>query len=629
MKKQTISILTSMLLFSQLGASEKLEGIVVTAKSPSAAIDTAGSYIIITQEDIQKMNANTIAEVMEEKAGITTGVNSSSIYGRSSISLRGMESRNSLILIDGRRVSSSDALMGHSDFAYSWVPMGAIEKIEIIKGPMSALYGSSALGGVVNIITKKPTEKFTGEIDLKHGISSAKGGDEQKALVTLCGGITDSLSASFSAELSDIEPVLSDGDTAREGKEIKSGVMNLWYDIDDTQQIMLSSMKGNETRDILGFNEYYDNDKSHDAIEYRKYFGDIKLNAKYYKTSLDSHNDDLDFTNKMDDDIFNLEFAFGNFKDHFIILGAEKRVEKYHKAYDFTPVKDFKNKIDYTSFYLQDEINIDDDFIFTIGSRYDKHEQFGGELSPKASLVYKLSGYDRLKGSYGHGFNAPSLTQNSNSYILAVPIKLTPPMEFNRFHGNSDLKPETSDSFELAYEHQKEQSSYKAAIFYTKAKDLITTMPTSTTMAGPIKYNERTYLNVDEATIYGLELEWEQKNLLSNLDVYLGYSYLNTQDEKSKEDLPLRPQHKANLRLTSKLPYDIKSTLRINYIGEQYSGETDLDPYLTLGLQFEKKLNDSFAIIAGADNLTDKELESDYSYQLKNRVVYTRLNYKF
>ncbi|MDD3443119.1 MAG: TonB-dependent receptor [Sulfurimonas denitrificans] len=426
-----------------------------------------------------------------------------------------------MILIDGKRISASDSLIGMSDFAYSWVPLNAIKKIEVIKGPMSSLYGSSAIGGVVNIITKKPTDSFFGEVDAKYGFSSADGGDEQDYSINVGGKITDKLSATIFAQAIKIEP-MKDGTNVlakREGRDVKNAILNLWYDIDDSQQIAISSMRGDEIRDNLKYKEYYDIEKSHDSIEYRKYFDNVKMNLKYYMTSLDAHSDDtsLLYTHKMDDEVMNAEFAISAIDDNYIILGAERRVEKYHKAYDFTPAKDFKDEIDYTSFYLQDEIAVGEKTLLTLGARYDKHEKFGAELSPKANLVYKLDEYNRLKGGYGHGFNAPSLTQNSDDYVLAYPINTSSmPMQFYRFRGNSALKPEVSDSFEVGYEYARDTTSFKATVFYTKVSDLITYKDNGTTVAMPKAYQEKLYSNVDEAAIYGLEVEYEEKEILSN-----------------------------------------------------------------------------------------------------------------
>ncbi len=612
--------------------SQTLDDIVITTKSASEAIDTAGSYIVVSQEDIKEMNVNTIAEILEEQTGITTGINSGSQYGKSNISLRGMDSKHSLMLIDGRRISASDILIGRSDFAYSWVPINSIEKIEVVKGPMSSIYGSSAIGGVVNIITKKPSENFFGEIDLKYGLSSADGGNEQDYSFNIGGKVTDKLSATLSAQMINID-LIKHGTgilAKREGRDVKNGVLNLWYEIDSSSQISITSMRGNETRDNLKFDKYYDIDRSHDAVVYEKYFDDIVMNLKYYTTSLDAHLEDTLFTHKMDDKVANAEFAISKISNNYIVLGAEIRSEKYEKSYDLTPAKDFENKIDYTSFYLQDEITIGNDYILTLGARYDKHENFGSEISPKAYLVYKLDEFNRIKGGYGHGFNAPSLTQNSESYVFEVPKDTTiMPMPFYRFRGNSDLKPENSDSVEIGYEYNKDSDIFKTTFFYTKIKDLITFKDNGITIEGPIAYDEKLYSNVDKATIFGFEVEYEKKNLLSNLDLFIGYGFLDTQDDMTKEDLVFRPKHKANLKLRSMLPFNVNTVLRVNYIGEQYNGAENVDDFFTTGVSFSKEVMKDFSVIAGVDNIFDKQLSDNYAYELKNRVIYTRLNYKF
>lgn len=634
MKKTTISLILSSILLTYTYASDELEAVVVTAKSAQSAIDTAGSYTIITQYDIKSMNATSINDVLREKAGISSGVNSGSQYGRSTINLRGMDSKHTLIMIDGKRISSSDALIGLSDFSYSWIPLNSIEKIEVVRGPMSSLYGSSALGGVINIITKKLEEPFYAEVETKQGISSANNEREQDYSIGIGGKITKNLSASFFGQIIDNEPIKNGLDTLSriEGKEVKNGIFNVWYDIDSTQQIALFSVVGNEIRDNLRFDKYYDIDKNQNSIEYKKIFDGVKMSLKYYTTSLDAHAGDttLLYTHKMDDEVANAEFAISFIPNNYLVIGAEKRKEEYKKIYDLTPTKNFKNEIDYTSLYLQDEISIRNDLLLTLGARYDKHESFGAEFSPKAYLVYKLDEANRVKGGYGHGFNAPSLTQNANDYVFSYPIRTTPPILFYRFHGNENLKPETSDSYEFGYEYTTKEQSIKGTIFYTKIKDLVTFKDNGTTVTGPITYEEKLYSNVNEATVYGFELEYEQKNLFSIFDLYTGYTYLNSEDKATGDELIYRPKHKVDLKFTSKLPYGIDGVLRVSYIGEQYNDSANkLDPYITSGFSLSKEIINKLNLTLGVDNFTNKQLDEEYEMNMKNRVVYTRLNYKF
>lgn len=648
MKKVTTSIVASVLLITIAQAEEKLKEVVITAKSQSDMLDTAGSYTIISKEEIAASNATSLKDILVDSVGVSEGVNSNSIYGRSAINIRGTESKHALILIDGKRISASAALIGHSDFEYNWLPLNAIEKIEIVRGPMSALYGSQAIGGVVNIITKKPQESLSGNIGTKVGKSSGDGGDQKELSLSLAGKLTPKLSASVFAQTKELTPLKEGSATTakKEGKKIKDGMLNVWYDIDDTQQLTASAIKGNEIRDNIEYDEFYDIDKQHYALGYEKRFDKVKANLKYYTSSMDAYTEQFLYTHKLKDEVISGELAIASLNKNYIVLGAENRKEKYHKVYDTptTTKTNYQAEIDYRSFYAQDEIEITDKLLTTFGARYDKHENFGSEISPKAAVVYKLNENNRLKAGYGHGFNAPSLTQGSDAYSASIPITFTPPMEFNRFHGNSNLNPEISDSFEAGYEYSKEKDSFKITAFHTKIKDLITTKDNGRTTITPprgpmITYNEILYSNVNSATIDGLEISLNKTQIVSNLDMGLSYTALDTKDESTQEELTLRPKHKVNLRLSSILPFEIQSNLSVNYIGSQYTTtyiessdeikRINLNGYATANLQFSKEMAKNLTLKVGADNITDKKLGDDYDFLLDNRVVYAALDYKF
>lgn len=637
MKYQIAGLIITIAISSPLVASNTLQSVVVSAKSQQEMIDTAGSFTIITSDEIAKTGATNLAEILKEFAGASTGVNASSYQGRSSISLRGMDSKHSLILIDSKRISSSDGLIGLSDFSYNYLPLEAIDRIEVIRGAMSSLYGSQAIGGVINIITKKPSRDLSLHLSTKKGFSDGIGGDSTHHALSISSNLTDDLAASLSAEVQEIDPIKSHhGDTLSkmEGKKLASGSLYLWYDIDPTQRVELSGILGNERRDNLKYKEYYDIDRSHYSIGYQKRFGEeFDLRLKYYASSLDAHSDDASIlaTHKLDDIVANAELATTALASNYIVLGLEEREEKYHKAYDNTPEKDFKNSIDYTSIYLQDEISLLDSLILTLGARYDKHEKFGSRVSPKAYVVYKLDESSRLKGGYAEGFNAPSLTQISADYTLAYPYITTPPMRFYRFSGNEDLKPEVSKSYEFGYEYLEDGRSLKATAFYTKVDDLVTFKDNGTTQVSPvIYYDEKIYSNVASATVYGLELEFEQKDLLAGLDLYVGYGYLHSRDDSTKESLSFRPKHKVDLRLDVPLPFEIYSSVGVNYVGKQYnSSQENLSAFTTVSLQAYKELYKGLKLHIGAQNLSNKKLADEYDYQIRPRLIYAKLDYTF
>lgn len=249
-------------------------------------------------------------------------------------------------------------------------------------------------------------------------------------------------------------------------------------------------------------------------------------------------------------------------------------------------------------------------------------------------MVYKLSENSRIKGGYGHGFNAPTLTQNSDDYEVAIPVAFHPmfgfPTEFNRFNGNSELKPEISDTVELGYEHNNDSQVFKTTVFYTKVKDLIEPLDTGDTIVGTMTFHEKDYSNVSKSNMYGLELEYSHNDLVSNLDLDFGYTYLKTEDESTGKELRARPKHNANLRLSYDMPYGVDSSVRVNYVGTQI-GDSDkkLDDYITVGIQISKEVINDLELRVGVENLTDKRLDDDHNYQLKGRLLYVGMNYKF
>lgn len=629
MKKLLISIIFIILTINNTYAKD-LDSIVVTAKSQSLAIDTAGSFSIVTKKDIEKMNATSIQEVLEELVGISVGVNNASIGGRKSISIRGADSKHVLILIDGKRVSGTDAQIGHSDFQYNWLPLNAIKRIEVIRGPMSSLYGSSAIGGVVNIITQKPSDKTTAEVDVRFGKSSDDGGDIKDISLLVGGKISKNLSGSLFLQKEDIDITKNAQNptfTADiEGKDITNGMLNLWYDIDDTQQLLFSGIFGKEIREYIVrvpnktiyYDKYYDIDKIHYAFSYFKSFDDIYLDLKYYTTELEAHSAQYSKSHNLDNDVINAEISIDKIANNFIVVGVEKRVDKYTQDYDDPTKKDFKGEIDYLSGYFQDEIILNPKIVLNLGIRYDKHEKFGGELSPKAGLVYKLNENNRLKIAYGHGFNAPTVTQNSSNYKFFGP---------HNFFGNDDLKPETSDSYEVGYEYQKDLDIFKITAFKTDIKDMIHYLP--------IKREGRKitflYSNVKKANLKGVEIEYEKRQILTNIDLNIGYHYLKTKDDEGNEIIA-KPKHKANLRINTKLLYGIDSTLRVRYTGSQLDKVDGkfikLKGYTTAGLQFSKRY-ENFIFRIGVENLTDKKLGSEYFFNNKGRLIYFGVKYRY
>ena len=254
--------------------------------------------------------------------------------------------------------------------------------------------------------------------------------------------------------------------------------------------------------------------------------------------------------------------------------------------------------------------------ILTLGTRYDKHERFGAELTPKANIVYNINEKHKLKTSYGHGFNAPTLTENSSSYSVSHGPSF--------FKGNDNLEAEKSDTIEVGYEYYANSIVFKSSIFHTKIKDLIDYKKIS---SGP---TVNQYTNIDKANMQGIELEYSQKDLFENLDLNIAYDYLKTKNKETNKALARKPKHNMNMKISYTLPYKIDSNIRLNYTGKQFdTSNNQLGGYTTYGFQFSKDFGKGLSSKIGVENLGNKILSDNSDYNIKGRLVYLGLNYTF
>lgn len=132
-----------------------LEKVVVTASRHAVLeVDAPASLSVVSRRDIEARGADNVLDAVRAEPGIS--LQGRAVGGRKVIALRGLDSRHTLFLVNGQRIGASDGVIGASDFQYDWIASDDIERIEVVRGPLSVLYGSEALGGVVNIITRQP-----------------------------------------------------------------------------------------------------------------------------------------------------------------------------------------------------------------------------------------------------------------------------------------------------------------------------------------------------------------------------------------------------------------------------------------------------------------------------------------
>ena len=611
---------------------KKLDDIVVTSKSNQSIEDLSNTITIITAEDIEKLNATDIKDVLLKSAGMVE-IGGGRSPGRTYVSIRGTRQSDTLFLIDGKRGNPTADYIEYSDFEYNTVPLSAIERIEIIKGAKSSIYGSDAIGGVVNIITKKDSRKIYGALGVKTGASNAKnGGDTQNYSANLGGNISNKLFMFLDVNKAKREASGKNIQTYIEGLDSTSGIVKIKYNIDDTQNVYASYLKGEDKRDDYKGPQTYKIERDIYTLGYVKSFEKIALSLDYTnaKTDTESNTSAFKGEHNLNTDTLDVETKISAIPYNYVIIGTGTTKDKYERYDKATSVgKNFDRRAN--NYYIQDEIELGD-FIFTLGTILDDNEKYGTEWSPNAGTVYKIDDKQRLKLNYSEGFKAPSLKEGDSGYVFdARPV---PSMNVI-IKGNDDLKPETSKSYELAYEFYGEDTTFKASVFRTDLKDMISEKLISKTTPPPfpMKFNYQ-YQNIDRANIKGFDTDFKY-NFNENHTFNANYTYIKTENEITEEELEFRPKNTINLGLSSHFGWGISSYLSANYIGTQYYTDSNsksqkASGYTIFNAQATKKITKDLIATIGVNNIGDKNFDdSGYPHYIKRRLAYVGLNYKF
>lgn len=633
MKKELIlKIALSTVLATSLYSAESLDDVIVTAKTNSNSLDTAGTFTVITKKDIEESHATNVQDLLEESTGISL---TTSGDGRKKVSVRGLDDTFTLILIDGKKVSNVDAQISYGDFAFEFISLDMIEKIEIGKGPMSTLYGSGAIGGVINIITKQPTKELSGSINVSGGAPSGEGGSETNFSANVSRKVTDDLSLGFTAskkKTAIIADKNNSTDTLFEGRDVQNIGVNAKYNLDETQTLSASFLKSSDTRDTVDQDSYYETDNKQYSLDYNKNFENVTLDLKAYRTETDTKTTFSNgFKHELVNDTISSEAKLDLLKDHFILAGLEAKQDTYERTTD-DRTGIFDKKVKQYATYIQDDISLTDKTTLTLGARYDKHEDYDAEISPKAYLSYKLTKNSRIKGGYAEGFLAPTISQGTSEY-QAIMKPGGPTLIFN---GNSDLKAQTGKTYELAYEYDDNDLLFKSTLFYNDIKDFIDNKELSRGFVpgtGFVITHE--YQNVSNAKTKGIEIEVAKKDIfLDDLNASIGYTYTDTENEDTNKELNMKPKHKINAKIDYLFPLAIKTTLKYELYGTQYNEDEDKDlgSYSLVDFGLSKKFSKNITMKAGIDNLFNKEIDNSddaYNYQVRPRFYYVGLNYQF
>lgn len=609
-------------------AAVQLDQITVTATLSEQDARTApASVSIIDREELERRAPPTLLEALRGLPGFT--LSPRQVGGRKTFSLRGLEGKHVLVLIDGRRISASDDVVGHSDYQYGWLPMDSVERIEVIRGPMSTLYGSEALGGVVNIITRRPQGPWRGELRLRSlQLFDGQGGDGHRIGFSAAGGIGARAGLRIEAERGELDPVPLASDpryAEQEGSKPRSVGLQAQSRLGEAQTLEAGLRSGEEERwypdlDRSGqaFTNTYLLDRSQAHLGWRGEFEAVTAQWRAYRSRIDIRNrrsNGVAATRPqyLRDSVLD-GHAIRSLGGHRLTGGFELR-EEYLRNAGLTRGEDDASQ---RALYVQDEWMLGERLAFTGGLRYDRHEFFGGELSPRAYLVYEAGERWVLKTGFGHAFKAPTLKQISPDYVGAEGP--------HTFLGNGDIRPESSDSFELAADWLQGPLNLRAAVFETRVEDLITYRLIE--RIGP-RHVYR-YDNVNRARIRGLEAGGNAA-LGAGLKLGADLTLLRSRDRDSGEELSFRPRSSLSgyLDWTAGL---WSARLGVEHTGRQNASGNRLPSYTLWNAAMTRELGAHAQLRLGIDNLTNLKLEEEspefgYAERGRSASLALRLNF--
>lgn len=590
------------------------------------------SATVITRDTLEKANATDLLDAVRGTPGVS--LSPRQVGGRKTLALRGLEGKHTLTLIDGRRIAPSDDVVGHSDYQYSWLPVSAIERIEIIRGPMSTLYGSEALGGVINLITRQPKDRWIGSVMLSgSALVDGEGGDGQQGSIFAAGPLGDRLSLRLNVDRTQ-RAAVADKDAPRyseiEGRQSQTGGVGATLQLTPEQRLDVQWTGGQEERNYndlssagIAYENRYDIERSQASLAWKGEFGQWRGQLRAYQSEIDINNRRSNGVSptrpqNLQDQVVD-GFAAIKLPGHIITLGGEYRVENLKNSGLIGGEDDATHK----ALFVQDEFALGNSLMLTAGLRGDRHQFFGFEASPRAYLVWEASPELVIKGGYGHAFKAPTLKQISPSYVGAEGP--------HTFLGNADVQPERADSFELGADWQRGPLNLRATAFHTKVDDLITYRLINSVTVG--RLTRRTYLydNIDQATINGLETGFTW-TILPNLSWNTNLTLLRTKNEATGKELEDRPGTTVATQFDWGIANGWSTRGALEYYGSQTSAGQALPAYSVINASIGKRFDKIFSLRAGINNLTDVRLADkspNFGYAELGRNAFVTLRADF
>lgn len=604
---------------------------VVTATRLPTPVDRVGNAItVITEEQIRERQATSVADVLRMVPGVAVSRLGAGVGAQTQVRIRGAEANQTLVLIDGIEVNDPS---GASEFDFGHLLATGIERIEVLRGPQSALYGSDAVGGVINIVTKRGSGKPA-------GYASLEGGSFQTGRIDAgVSGGTEKVGYSFytTGYHSDGISIASRKRGFDEADGYDQRLVGGRLGLTPVEPLQLDFV-GRWSQSRLELDSFSDTTSpnivvdSRDDTQIRQRFGRAQATIDTFGGAwqhiagagiADTRRDDR--SNKIDvshadglrrkfDYQSNLLYSSDAFvpADHSTVFGVERETERVVNTNAFA---DVNRSLTTISAFAQQGITLWDALTLTAAGRHDWNELFADDTTWRVSGAYLFRGFGtKLKASYGTANKAPTIVE-----LFGFT---------STFQGNPDLVPERSRGFDVGIEQTLlgDRAAIEFTYFANRIEDLIAGF-------GNTARNLPGQSHAD-----GIELSGRYAPS-DSLDLVAAYTYTDAHDAAGNE-LARRPKHVASFTGTYRfLGNRASATLGIDYNGDrrdlvffpfpQPSQRLVLHDYALVRLAGTYRLVDGVTLFARIENALNEQYEEVFSYATPGRAGYVGVRATF
>lgn len=630
-----------------------LKPVVVTATRSERAIDeTPVPTEVVTREEIEKTHARTLKQALENVPGLQMR----EVLGKSGyeLSLQGLSADQVLVLIDGLPITSSTS----STVDLSQYLLADVERIEVVKGASSAQYGSSAMGGVVNVITRRTQAGFGGTAAIDAGSYGNQNDDGRSAAANnrhgrfSLGGGNESFRLALSGDATDdagfgIDPTAfpRQGDASRRqqlalrGDWLPTKDGRAWaeasrYTEDDVQRYNLFVPPSNIPQRKL---ENIMRNRMSGGLEWR-FANGLKAQLKGVDERYDSHSPGYsngalttDRRSSQEMQHVSTQFDLPAWGPQLWMFGTDWHRESLGQTSNGVNELGVAGRAQRTNteVFVQNDIILSERLEVLLGLRAQDDSDFGSHVAPKVSVRATVLESGGMKGvlraSVGQGYRVPNLKERH--YLFdhsALGYKVV---------GNPNLKPESSTSFQLGGALTvNERLALEANAFLNNVKDLIQTDLANATVVGGIA--TYSYANVTKARTGGIEAsaKWTAS---PTLGLNGAYTLTRTRDLSTGLELTRRPRGIARVGADWRFLPETTLTTRVRYQSDELADTTTRNrspAWTTLDLSVNHRVGRATTLFAGVNNLTNRQRDfaaaSDFG-PIAGRFVYVGLKVAF